>query len=326
MNENFITDIEIKNFKCFEDFKANGFKRVNLIVGKNNVGKTALMEACWIYEQNKNSANMNEAFFNMVNAITLIREFRDIVNNKVFGFQLLKKFKGMLIKTNNQSVKLNLDINNLDVKLEINDFKIDASLTNSNLFKDISSDNKPKNFIPSSKIDNELIINLYDSIKEKRKRDKLNQYISQFDSNILEFEIIKNIPKVFLDSRKQFEDISELGHGLQRYIAIISAILVSQNNCLFLDEIENGIHYTHLERLWEIILTLSEELNCQVFATTHSKDCIESYYKVSKKMEYKNDVSYIKMTRLETGEILPTVYDYELLEIGMEENHEVRGW
>lgn len=97
---------------------------------------------------------------------------------------------------------------------EINDFKIDASLTNSNLFKEISSDKKSINFIPSSKIDNELIINLYDSIKENRKRDKLNQYISQFDPDILEFEIINNLPKVFLDSRKHFEDISNFTNCL----------------------------------------------------------------------------------------------------------------
>jgi AAA15 family ATPase/GTPase len=45
MSEHFIKNIEIKNFKCFEDFKANGFGRVNLIGGKNNVGKTAFMEA-----------------------------------------------------------------------------------------------------------------------------------------------------------------------------------------------------------------------------------------------------------------------------------------
>lgn len=323
MNENFITEIEIKNFKCFEDFKANGFKRVNLIVGKNNVGKTALMEACWIYEQNKNSANINEAFSSMVNSIILIGKFRDIANHD--NFDLLKKFQGLIINSNNQSVKLKLEINNLDVKLEVNDFKIDASLISSDLLKKYLSNNKPKNFIPSSKIDNELIIHLYDGIKKNRKRDQLNKYIYQFDHDILEFEIIENVPQVYLDSRKQFEDISELGHGLQRYISIISALLVSQDDCLFLDEIENGIHYTHLDKLWEIILTLSKELNCQVFATTHSKDCIESYYKVSKKMEYKN-VSYVKMTKLESGKIHSSVNDYELLENSMEQNHEVRGW
>jgi AAA15 family ATPase/GTPase len=331
MNENFITEIEIKNFKCFDDFKANGFKRVNLIVGKNNVGKTALMEACWIYEQNKNSANVIEAFVNLVNTLTLIREFRDLLNYEHHdlqgAFSILKKFNRMLIKSNNQSVKLNIEINTDEVKVEINDFEIGTSLTNSNLFENSLSDRKSfsKNFIPSCKIDNDLMIILYDHIKENRKRDELNQYIRQFDRDLLEFEIINNLPKVFLDSRQQFEDIAELGHGLKRYVSIISAILVCQESCLFLDEIENGIHYTQLDRLWRIILTLSEELNCQIFATTHSKECIESYYKVSKEMAYKN-VSYIKMNRLKRGQISSSVYDYELLENSLEQNHEVRGW
>lgn len=48
MNEKFINNIEIKNYKCFDNFKADGFKRVNLIGGKNNVGKTSFMEACLI--------------------------------------------------------------------------------------------------------------------------------------------------------------------------------------------------------------------------------------------------------------------------------------
>ena len=46
--KHFIKNIEIKNFKCFENFKADGFGRVNLIGGKNNVGKTALWRhATW---------------------------------------------------------------------------------------------------------------------------------------------------------------------------------------------------------------------------------------------------------------------------------------
>ncbi len=331
-----ITEIEIKNFKCFEDFKANGFKRVNLIVGKNNVGKTALMEACWIYEQNKNSADEIEAFVNMFNSIDLMQIFRGIVVSEVhdvyaknkklsFALYLFNKFSGMLIKTNNNYVKLNYHIKGLDVEVEINNFKLNSSLTNSNSFENIFFNETKMPFIPSCQIDDQLMGDLYDNIKENRRRNQLNEYLNKFDPDILEFDIINLRPKVFLESRKQFEYIRELGNGLHRYITIISAILVSQDSCLFLDEIENGIHYTHLDRLWEIILTLSKELNCQVFATTHSKDCIESYYKVSKKMAYKN-VSYVKMTRLESGKIHSSVNDYELLENSMEQNHEVRGW
>jgi AAA15 family ATPase/GTPase len=40
-----IEDIEINNFRCFDRLKVSGCKRLNLISGKNNVGKTALLES-----------------------------------------------------------------------------------------------------------------------------------------------------------------------------------------------------------------------------------------------------------------------------------------
>ncbi|MGA1264638.1 MAG: AAA family ATPase, partial [Prochlorothrix sp.] len=37
--------VEIQRFRCFETLKVHGFSRINLIGGKNNSGKTALLEA-----------------------------------------------------------------------------------------------------------------------------------------------------------------------------------------------------------------------------------------------------------------------------------------
>src|SRR5258706_16433422 len=45
---------EIKNFRCFEDFKIDDLQRINLITGKNNVGKTALLEALFLYSGERN--------------------------------------------------------------------------------------------------------------------------------------------------------------------------------------------------------------------------------------------------------------------------------
>ena len=44
-----LKEIEIQNFRCFEQIKISGFERVNLIGGKNNAGKTALLEALFLY-------------------------------------------------------------------------------------------------------------------------------------------------------------------------------------------------------------------------------------------------------------------------------------
>ena len=43
-----LKEIEIQNFRCFEQIKISGFERVNLIGGKNNAGKTALLEAIFL--------------------------------------------------------------------------------------------------------------------------------------------------------------------------------------------------------------------------------------------------------------------------------------
>jgi AAA15 family ATPase/GTPase len=39
----------IKNFRCFKDLTVEPLERVNLIAGANNVGKTALLEAIFMF-------------------------------------------------------------------------------------------------------------------------------------------------------------------------------------------------------------------------------------------------------------------------------------
>lgn len=181
------------------------------------------------------------------------------------------------------------------------------------------------NFIPSYMVGNDLIISTFDKIKEQRRREKLNQILNQFDNNILEFDIIENRPQVFLNNLQNFQDVIELGHGLKRYIAIISAILINKDGFLFLDEIENGIHYTNLDRLWQIILTISKQQNVQVFATTHSKECIESYARVAQKLE-DNEITFIELGRNDENQITSIVYDYESVIDQVEQHQEIRGW
>jgi AAA15 family ATPase/GTPase len=49
MSELLLDSLEIKGYRCFEHLTIEKLGRVNLIVGKNNVGKTALLEALSIY-------------------------------------------------------------------------------------------------------------------------------------------------------------------------------------------------------------------------------------------------------------------------------------
>lgn len=44
-----LNSLEIKNFRALEDLKVARLGRVNLIVGKNNSGKSSILEALRIY-------------------------------------------------------------------------------------------------------------------------------------------------------------------------------------------------------------------------------------------------------------------------------------
>ncbi|MDM8561744.1 AAA family ATPase [Candidatus Marithioploca araucensis] len=341
MNKNFIKEIEIKNFKCFEDFKANGFKRVNLIGGKNNVGKTALMEACYI--------NLNGDEDNYIKAILQIIRQRDnffVQNNLTSVYKVLKmtffyqttlskQYQKNLIHAINSNVNqthftfqeklasttIGYRINNHDFSksIEVNHFK--ELIMNDGNAPYLNINNQIKS-IRTMGLSDDAIVEYYSALQRIDKESFLDRELKKFDDNIIHFKIINNSPEVNTKS-SGYISLSQFGEGIKHFINIIISIYVSENGCLFIDEIENGIHYTQLDRLWEIILTLSEALNCQVFVTTHSKDCIESYYKVSKKIAAK-DIAYVILTQLKSGKIHAGLYDYELLENGIEQEHEVR--
>ena len=98
-----------------------------------------------------------------------------------------------------------------------------------------------------------------------------------------------------------------------------------KDKTLFIDEIASGIHYSNYDKLWEIILTISKEQNVQVFATTHSKECIESYARVAKKLE-DEEITMTLLARNPKNELKALVYNDKMFYSELEQNHEVRGW
>ena len=65
-----------------------------------------------------------------------------------------------------------------------------------------------------------------------------------------------------------------LGDGIGRLLSMTLAFHNTRNGAILIDEIENGIHHSRLEGVWKNLDWLSREFNVQVFATTHSYECI----------------------------------------------------
>ncbi len=302
--EHFIKNIEIKNFKCFEDFKAEGFGRVNLIGGKNNVGKTAFMEACFL------GINTPEKDY-----------FYD--NSEI---QILKQVCAVLEFHRDSSNFLLSDIE-IPFKFQESEFKINDILKNCNENFMLDDTYKKEiinniNFISILDIINQQIINAIDEIKLLNKEEELNSILKEI-FNIEKIDVIRN--EVMLKSKEKYLFLREFGDGIKHFLSVILALYLNKDNILYLDEIENGIHYTNLDKLWEIILTISKQQNVQVFATTHSKECIESYARVAKRLE-DEEISFIDLGRNKNNEIKAIVMDIERFNRELKVGNEVRGW
>ena len=58
------------------------------------------------------------------------------------------------------------------------------------------------------------------------------------------------------------------------------AMMNAKDGILLVDEFENGLHWSVQEEVWEKLFVLAEKLNVQVFATTHSRDCVQAFSEV----------------------------------------------
>ena len=68
--------------------------------------------------------------------------------------------------------------------------------------------------------------------------------------------------------------VSLMGDGFRRLLNLVLSFNEASNGVILVDEIENGIHYSVMQSVWEAIIRFSQEFNVQVFATTHSYECI----------------------------------------------------
>ena len=72
----------LKNFRCFQHFTLEPLERVNLIAGKNNVGKTSLLEALFIFLNPTNPESLFQ--INRLRGITKSGRFEDIEEIREF--------------------------------------------------------------------------------------------------------------------------------------------------------------------------------------------------------------------------------------------------
>ncbi|MDY6899427.1 MAG: ATP-binding protein [Cyanobacteriota bacterium] len=111
-----------------------------------------------------------------------------------------------------------------------------------------------------------------------------------------------------------------MGEGMRRVLQIAIAAVTVENGFLLIDEIETGLYYQSQTDMWNFILKVAKKLNIQVFATTHSWDCITAFQEA---LELSNDNNSGKLFRLSRQNEDIGVVEYSSNELSTAVNHSI---
>ena len=321
--------LEIYNYKCLNNLKISGLKRVNLFTGKNNSGKSTILEALSLFASKGNVG----VLLKLLQDRGVINTIADIENNanEEYNKQILSSFfsdrlirfsnkNRIIIKSNDYYFEMGfVKFSEVDVvstdsagnKIIIGKNKIiveNENETNSYFGLEIKDKTQQKvfdlnnkltqqflklpdaynyQFISSTGNDLNKVALLWDNITLSEKEKTVIDALKIVDPDIegLSF-VADSLNKEFRNPIVKLKDVESpfplksMGDGIYRILKIILALVNSDNGFLFIDEFENGLHYSVQEKLWEIIFKLASSLNIQVFATTHSNDAILSFAKI----------------------------------------------
>jgi hypothetical protein len=90
--------------------------------------------------------------------------------------------------------------------------------------------------------------------------------------------------------------IGSLGDGAWRMLALSVSLAHPTTKVLLVDEIDTGLHHSAMVDMWRMVTETAKALNVQVFATTHSRDCVDALASVCTK-----DGTDISLQRIEAG-------------------------
>jgi len=375
-----LDSLRIQNYKALKFLNIAKLGRINLIVGKNNSGKSTVLESIRILAAQGNPTVIDEIILKHDDEILVQskKDFVDDENEKLSIYEGL--FTDRLFPADGSSIYIGscgkdkyIEIRRVFFEDQISE-KEDSSgavitsrtrklfdsvdgITNRNLdqtIQIISSENKehslyldkfnieynrrrsnlidktgiiPVSFIPTQFLSMDLLADLWDKTILTDYFINVKKFLNLISDDLEDIAFIKIKRDRY--SRYRYKDsertgiiklkkrdnpipLNSMGDGVLRILQLVLGIQPAAGGILLIDEFENGLHFSIQEKLWQLIFDLANALDIQVFATTHSWDCIEAFSNAVKSK--KDEGVLIKISEgigNKTNDVFSTIYEKE---------------
>jgi hypothetical protein len=373
MKKLLLNSLEINEYRVYDHLLIQSLGRVNLFVGKNNVGKSSVLEALWLYSQRCQPSALTailQSRDELSDSLPFLPSSSADVKDRIWSVKYLfhgrrdvrDHLKPIRIgpidaPSSTLSVGIEWFIINDDEQADVKHRYIpdpnrspdsDPYLTvkfgpkrrelhrldrvfvrNYRAPRKSEFDSVPGQFIRANGLDSEDVANLWDAIALTDLEDFVVEALHLIAPEVRRVSFIgpqgrssTRVPVARIDRLDEPVPLRSMGEGMNRILGIILALANARNGILLIDEIESGLHYTVQTNMWRLVFKLAHTLNVQVFTTTHSWDCLESFQKAAVK-DTAEDGLLIRLER-KGDEISTTLFDEKRLSIATREQIEVR--
>jgi len=298
--------IEIRNLRAITKLEIDNLGQINLFVGNNNCGKTTVLEALFFLIGATNpqlpitvntfrglpflSSTLWMTFFNNLqytNPIEILGLISDSSNEqKLLIHPHYKK----------ATVKEELEVSTVSFRgdskpiAEIDGLELTYTETENPGREDVSRIFLKNNELVSEGVKGGPVRGIFvspltefswkdrfDSIQQRKKVSDVINAVRKIEPKISDLRLNAVGLLVGDIGLSNLIPVNLFGGGTARFLSIALAMVDTPKGIVLIDELDDGLHHSAQENVWKAIFDWAQTLDVQVFATTHSYECIKAF-------------------------------------------------
>lgn len=296
MTQSQFSVVHVDRYRGIGGLALDDLRRVNLIAGVNNAGKTSLLEAIYML------AHQNDE-----TALLDVHRWRGRIEGEPDPAWLVRQLPPEILLSGSfddvpeNSCRLHIrrvDEADIDIK-DQSYFLAKIALASNYGDREQNADvalfsNRPprasfqgRHWLCRSTLTSSFWSNRFDTLVKANEaalatgtKAKVIDFIRErVDSRLTNIELVDD-QHHFLVSHQDFDpapDLSSFGDGMRRTFEIGLLFAGVRGGVLLIDEFENAIHPELLTAFTRVVQELAVEHNVQVFLTTHSKEALDAF-------------------------------------------------
>lgn len=342
-----IHNIEINNFRGIHEAKVEDFGRINVFFGKNNCGKSSLLEALFLTTGLSNP--LLPISINNLRGYSRTR-FEDLATD--FYNQETSNHIRLKAYTDNESREVEISlIQSNSKRIDLNDLSR-GSNTIGGSFYGIKQEFSMNGSLYHSELiipenDKQAKVNIDQRYQESLVAEYVpsnyplidySQHLELLFANKQETLVLKTLREIdpriegiTLVGKQLMVDtggdrrypINMMGDGMRKLVALLANLYVRKGGVILIDEIDNGFHFTAMPTLWKAIIDAAQTNNIQIFATTHNLDSLKGLHQASTEMAFR-ELSLYKLIRKNGGILSSVRYNVDQFAFTIEQELELR--